>query len=449
MVRVELWDLPALVVEADGEVAAYSYHTNSSCWDGCEPVFSVAVVCSEIEAWPLSVRSARQSPPRRMLALLAGFIAVVMPSATWAQDDLPQWVVGRPELVIGLDFGEEEFLFESVVTARFLPDDRIVVADAGPATLRLFDSSGEFLRSLGGRGGGPGEFNSIYGFWVTSSGLLSVWDPRSRRVTSFRADGELMSTFRPEESGRGNLEVFFGALSDNSIMLGSLVGPISNERALRPDPWLVVRFDSVGNHLGLSKSVRGMWRWSGSVVPFSPLPWTAFVGDTMFVADGFEPVVEVRDRGGTTVRSFAVPRMPPLSDSDWQALSETLERGTREVQASTLFRRQISEGFFPTDLRSPSVAGMLADSEGLLWIKEYDPLTDVLWFRVRAMQPAPGGRWNVYEPTTGQPVATIEMPSNLIPMDVTRDRVLGLAIDSLGVQRIVVLPLTRSSGQTG
>jgi hypothetical protein len=330
--------------------------------------------------------------------------------------------------VIGVDLGDEDYVFESVVNAKFLPDDRVAVADAGLFNVRVFDSDGSFVRAIGRRGSGPGEFTTIFGFWLSPGGLLCVWDPRSRRVTSFRADGQRVSTARLDESGRGNLEVFFGALPDKSVVLGSLVE----------------RFDSAGVHLGQSGSVRGMRRWEGNPVPYSPLPWSAVVADTMFVADGYDPVVEVRDRFGMTQRTFPVQPVAPASRDDWARLREALERPNDDIPASSLFRNLLAQGAMPFDSRVPSVAGMLADSEGLLWVKEYDPAVDPIWLRLRATQPAPGGRWNIYDPRNGRAVAFVEMPDNAVPLDVTESRILALTTDRLGVQRIAVVTLHRT-----
>ena len=73
----------------------------------------------------------------------------------------------------------------------FLGDDgRFFVNDSGNARIAVFDSSGRFERSIGGRGEGPGEFiiNEMY---ELSDGVLKIFDHSLHRTTFFRTDGSL------------------------------------------------------------------------------------------------------------------------------------------------------------------------------------------------------------------------------------------------------------------
>src|SRR5262245_59126486 len=65
--------------------------------------------------------------------------------------------LGAPIAAIGETDGAPEYLFSRLGGVQ-LRDDRIVVADNGSAQLRFYDGRGRFLKSIGRRGGGPGEF---------------------------------------------------------------------------------------------------------------------------------------------------------------------------------------------------------------------------------------------------------------------------------------------------
>jgi hypothetical protein len=64
------------------------------------------------------------------------------------------------------------------------PDGTIVIADHNAMSLVLFDSTGTQIRSVGGKGSGPGEFERIGPVgWIGDT--LVVLDVRLRRVTFF------------------------------------------------------------------------------------------------------------------------------------------------------------------------------------------------------------------------------------------------------------------------
>ena len=66
----------------------------------------------------------------------------------------------------------------------------IVVADGQGAQVIEFSRGGDYLRVLGGRGEGPGEFLSPRTLSKLPGDTVAVFDPRLRRLTLFAADGE-------------------------------------------------------------------------------------------------------------------------------------------------------------------------------------------------------------------------------------------------------------------
>jgi hypothetical protein len=76
-----------------------------------------------------------------------------------------------------------------------LPDGSFWVADAIGPRLLAFSPKGEYEGEVGGRGEGPGEFESIAGIGTLPDGDTAVWDPQLFRVTVFDASGNTKSTF--------------------------------------------------------------------------------------------------------------------------------------------------------------------------------------------------------------------------------------------------------------
>ena len=63
--------------------------------------------------------------------------------------------------------------------------------------LRLFDPAGVYIRSLGGSGEGPGEFQLLNEVWVRGDTIL-VSDNLQSRISVFARDGDVLETIRVE-----------------------------------------------------------------------------------------------------------------------------------------------------------------------------------------------------------------------------------------------------------
>lgn len=97
-------------------------------------------------------------------------------------------VVLTPIDSVGIEIGDERFVFGVIASVEFLPDGRLLVLDSNRQTLRVFSSSGEFLSEYGGAGEGPGELLSSRDLAVLGSGVVAVTDPRAGEFEFFNAD---------------------------------------------------------------------------------------------------------------------------------------------------------------------------------------------------------------------------------------------------------------------
>ena len=77
----------------------------------------------------------------------------------------PKWregeawsVSAEPRQSIGVVDGPVEYQFVELSSAARRSDGKVVVVDRGTRTVRLYDGEGSFLKTLGGPGSGPGEF---------------------------------------------------------------------------------------------------------------------------------------------------------------------------------------------------------------------------------------------------------------------------------------------------
>jgi hypothetical protein len=120
----------------------------------------------------------------------AGVKIVYSHERQWAEGDA--WTIPlQPQVSIGVVQGPQEYQLFDVSAAGRQSDGDIIVADGGSRAVRLYDGDGAFVRTLGGRGSGPGEFQSPVQVVVTAGDSVLVWDAKLYRVSRFDPGGEL------------------------------------------------------------------------------------------------------------------------------------------------------------------------------------------------------------------------------------------------------------------
>lgn len=108
----------------------------------------------------------------------------------WSEDS--RWTLVE-DLRLGSLEGEGPQQFSQV--ASILSDDRgaIYVLDHPAQEIRVFSAGGEYLRTIGRKGEGPGEFASAAGLDWAPDGHLWVWG--SRRYSVFDATGAFVTSY--------------------------------------------------------------------------------------------------------------------------------------------------------------------------------------------------------------------------------------------------------------
>lgn len=362
----------------------------------------------------------RCSGPRSLALLVVLQLALFGDSAA-AQRASRLSIDRRPTVLIGMIDGPKHYMFQFITEVAILPNRDLIIADRAAGELRIFKPTGEFVRSFGGRGAGPGEFQGIDGLLIARD-RISVVDPILGKIAHFTLTGDLLSTDR---LGR------FGA---------SLIGGDSRGRGWwswltaqvkGPAPGLTA--DSISIALSESsrsefKSVTGTvvrWRYSKSPYPFSPVTRPALLRDSLLVADPIAGRIGVYDRSGKLSRQIAVG----LPELDHAAAWRLLER---EVAAREDLRSK--RGIhIPRHNQLPRMATMLVDTESRIWVKKYDPAEDAHW--LGGWAGGEGGEWLILN-AAGARLGTVQLPPKFVPLYIGRDVVLGRQRDDLDVQYV-------------
>ena len=90
-----------------------------------------------------------------------------------------------PKVSIGELDGPEEYLFGSIWSLAVDDNRNVYVFDGQAQHIRVFDSAGAYVETLGGRGEGPGEFRSAEAIALLPDGRLLVRDQGNNRVQVF------------------------------------------------------------------------------------------------------------------------------------------------------------------------------------------------------------------------------------------------------------------------
>jgi hypothetical protein len=150
-------------------------------------------------------------------------LVVVISSASSAAGQAPDTIVklaGTPlypgvatltqELRIGMTDGPEEYLFTFPSEILLQRDGSIVVLDwettLGTPIVRRYDRNGRFLRRIGGRGRGPGEYREPTGLAELNDGRILLADALNGRINVYSRFGESVGTW----NARGNRAIARG-----------------------------------------------------------------------------------------------------------------------------------------------------------------------------------------------------------------------------------------------
>jgi len=103
---------------------------------------------------------------------------------------LEEWTLGLEEdLVIGAEPVTPQTGFYHPAALGFDHQGRVFVLDSGNHRVQVFGASGDYVRTIGGPGDGPGELRDPQGMFVHADGRVWIADTPNRRIQPYAADG--------------------------------------------------------------------------------------------------------------------------------------------------------------------------------------------------------------------------------------------------------------------
>ncbi len=158
-------------------------------WLGCATRFT-AVAMMAISAGACA--RDRASGWSGSVDTLPGGTVVVHNTGAGVWDSASTWRIVE-DLRIGSAEGAGPTSFNQIAALTVDPAGRIYVLERQAQEIRVFDSTGAFVRTIGRKGSGPAEFQEAIGMAWGGRGLLWVVDQRNARYSVFDTAGRLVA----------------------------------------------------------------------------------------------------------------------------------------------------------------------------------------------------------------------------------------------------------------
>lgn len=342
-----------------------------------------------------------------------------------------------PVLVVGERPNDPDHEFYRVVTPFLLPGGGVGVPLSNEGTIRVFDSAGELVRTLGSAGEGPGEFMGLAAAWARGD-TIEALDDELNRVTRF-VPGELPETILLE--GVASAQSGAPGLDDGSWVR---YGVKEVQRTGR-DLIAVHRFAPDGGHvaeLGETYGFRRHVHDGGSGPdPISPRSIVRTGGSRVYTAEALTPRIGIFDVSTGQSRSFEwePERVPGHAEAVAVAREQLSDPARAQMdEAWTLASFDALTG----SEEVPVFWDFLVDGEELVWVRSYDP-------RVHAtnvgglMTAGSGGNWSVLD-LDGHHVTSVTIPADFEPLGIESDHLIGIRRDEFDVESVRVYRIDRS-----
>jgi hypothetical protein len=377
-------------------------------------------------------------------ATIVDSAGVVIVTNTVTEGAISQWSIDpEPILRVGGDREEPGQQLYLVVGAIRLSDGRLVVANAGSVEILYYDRAGEFVRAVGGRGGGPGEFEWLDWIAKLSGDSIVAYDSSQRRVSWFNGEGELARSVTVRASSEVTWPSPVGVFDDGSLLVRQGFPPEEPFGIHRLD-FRLLRYDPATDSMtplgrfagGDAYNVRVGRGLAYYAVPFGRS--TALgVADTLFYvahSDRFEirfcepfgtlqrivrrvqPVVSVTDEMAGRFREAELGLVPA---GERRSRLESVQAeipvpATVPAFGSAYYVRQ-----------GPVVMDVTMDEAGNLWVLEY------AWHRNEVTH------WSIFG-GDGVAVAKLTLPAGFQPLYIGTEHIVLLTRDEVDVESVQV-----------
>jgi hypothetical protein len=360
------------------------------------------------------------------LALLLG---LVIPTQGPTQDPRLQIVTTIPTHASGYE------LLQIRSVSRASAGD-IAVLQGGEPFLLLFGRDGHFLRAVGRKGSGPGEFQAprVIGRRADS---LWIWDSALARITVFDSNGEFRRTIMLPIAGQGTL-LNDGRVTVHTVRNYSNIGPKRNFLSVRPIDQVHSRAELPMYNAEYRYGVLQYQRDGASMVGIQP-----FEDGPLFVAvlDGSGFILVNRDVRAGAKPAFTVEKIGTHGESVFSV------RVPYRPQAVTERHLKAAVGFLATQGPPTTDPGLERAIRAAIRVPGHlPPVTSInpgadgtIWLR-REESTAMTVLWTVLSPS-GDMLFDIPLDKRISPLAATRSGFWTVRETEDGAESLVLLSI--------
>ncbi len=301
----------------------------------------------------------------------------------------------EPEFDIGPREDGPEFI--SMISAVRLADGGIAAVGWAMTEMHLFDAGGHWLRTVGRRGSGPGEFEALGSVFRGPGDTLVTFEPGINRIQRWTPDGEFLSLRVLLSAGGRPRASLRGVLGDGSLLVSTTLpeSGAGDEHTLRDRLTLFrvspegAQWDSLTSFPGaplLRHPDNPQWNWGPLL--FAPVPSADQEGDLIAMTSGDRFEIVLREPAGAVMRIVRRADSPrPISSTEYDAALAAWSEGPPEELRGLLITAMRRTP--PYRIR-PAISRVRLTTDGGLWVEHGDPR---LGEPVRASLFDGEGRW--------------------------------------------------------
>jgi hypothetical protein len=376
----------------------------------------------------------------------AGTITDSAGVAIVANPDEGMWTPGEgwtleEEMRFGSLEVDLEYQFGQIGFLAVGSDERIYVSDTQAQHVKVFSVDGQYIRTIGGPGGGPGELGRSSGFLALTAGdTVVVPDPANRRINRYASDGTVLSD--------APLHVEDGRPVRYHISPSGIVAVQLRPPADTIDAIVVIEPSGLLGDTLMTFPSGGANRVAGEVKQFSPEPmWN--VTDSLSVIYGVnnDYRIGMYDRSSSLSRILSKPYEPvPVTERDLRAFWGYLDRAwlNNGVSPSRLPELHSRVGFAEF---YPAFMSIQIGYRGTIWVQLIQTpgdLTDEELERYNFIEEFGSPNWDVFD-REGKFLGVVTMPPRFQPRLFHEDKIYGVWRDDLDVQYVMWLRIVSGS----
>lgn len=260
------------------------------------------------------------------------------------------------EISIGVAVGKEEYTFSQISGIDVDREGNIYLIDALSVHIRVFDKDGQYLRTIGRKGQGPGEIQKHFYVQITPQNEVLVYDFMAQRMIFYSLEGEFLRQKSTAQAGIFFLPLRLTSNGNITVIVGLSPPPIGGK--------VLKMYDS---SLELIKVIADEEKGQRGIFDIGKPTWFCDVSpnDTIVWGDSQDYTLHILNhKGELTKKIIKEHRFIEITAEDRekskQMYEDPLKRGFK-----ISFRR-----FFP------AFSDLLIDEKDRVYVKTYERVED-------------------------------------------------------------------------